>query len=193
MNLGFDLDGVLYRWQIAAYDYLTKECRKSLPDYSTFWINALAILSEKEKNYLLENPILYDKMFPEVGIVAYLTSLSKQGHTLYYITARPTSVEITTELYLERYKFPQVANLIFSKEKDKYARLLEIDIFVEDQYPNAKALKDVCKVILRRQPWNEEYETEFDIIDKIQELDKFLCQRAFIAELKLPILKTEEC
>jgi len=171
--IGIDLDGVLYRWHLAVYSYLKEQGRK-LPEYSEFWAQFDKILPEKEIDFLLELPLLYEKMFPEKGLVEYLWKLSNLGHTIYYITARHKEVETTTELYLERYYFPQVRNLIFSKDKDKYVRLLEIDIFVEDQYKYAEKLRNLCKVILRRQPWNEMYEDEFEFIDKIQDLDKYL-------------------
>jgi uncharacterized HAD superfamily protein len=171
--IAFDIDGVLYPWQKAVYSYLTEQNRK-IPNYSEFWKNADTILTKQELDFLLDLPMLYDKMFPEKGLVEYLQKLSDAGHTIYYITARHPVVEMTTELYLSRYKFPQTRNLIISSEKDKYARLLEIDVFVEDQYKYAEKLKDVCKVVLRKQPWNEQYQEEFACIDTIPELDRYL-------------------
>jgi uncharacterized HAD superfamily protein len=173
MIIAFDIDGVLYKWQKAAYSYL-KEQNRTVPEYAEFWKHADTILSKEELDFLLDLPLLYEKMLPEKGLVEYLQQLSSNGHTIYYITSRHQVIENTTELYLERYNFPQRKNLIISSEKDKYARLLEIDIFVEDQYKYASKLKDVCKVILRRQPWNEQYKKEFDFIDTIPELDRYL-------------------
>jgi FMN phosphatase YigB (HAD superfamily) len=173
MILAFDLDGVLYNWHKAVYSYLTEQ-GKEIPSYNELWERFDKIFTADEICFLLSLPMLYDKMFPEKGLIEYLQSLSEKGHTIYYITSRRKELEITTELYLERFKFPQTRNLIFSADKDKYARLLEIDIFVEDQYKYTEKLKNVCKVIMRRQPWNIQYETEFDYIDVIPELDKYL-------------------
>lgn len=173
MNIAFDLDGVLYNWHRAIYSYLLEQ-GKSIPGYDELWQRFDKIFTNEEICFLLSLPTLYEKMFPEKGLIKYLQSLSSNGHNIYYITSRRKELETTTELYLERHKFPQTRNLIFSADKDKYARLLEIDVFVEDQYKYAEKLKNVCKVIMRRQPWNIQYENEFDYIDIIPELDAYL-------------------
>lgn len=173
MIIAFDLDGVLYNWHRAVYSYLTEQ-GKELPSYEELWKNFDSLFTSDEVCFLLSLPTLYDKMFPEKGLIEYLQKLSDYGHTIYYITSRRNELETTTELYLNRYKFPQIRNLIFSAEKEKYARLLEIDIFIEDQYKYAEKLKNICKTILRRQPWNIQYEGMFDYINTIPELDKYL-------------------
>lgn len=65
-------------------------------------------------------------------------------------------------------------NLVITKEKDKYARLLKIDIFVEDREENARELKNLCLVLLMKQPWNEECREGFTCIDKLSDMKKYL-------------------
>jgi len=173
VNIAFDLDGCLYPWQKAAYSYLLEQGKK-LPSYEETWKHFDELVTDDEACYLVSIPILYDKMSPEKRDIEYLHKLSQAGHSIYYITARHIEVETTTELYLDRYNFPQTRNLIFSNNKSMYARLLEIDVFVEDQYKHASKLKNLCKVVIRRQPWNTQYEKEFDYINSIPELDKYL-------------------
>lgn len=155
MNLGFDLDGVCYPWHSQAYSYL-KLYHGITKTYLEFWREYTKY--EELLKYVVTLPDLYEKGIPSKEVLDTLNKLDSEGHTIYYITTRPEEVTRITENFLARYNFPQDFNLVITKDKDKYARLFKLDLFVDDRIHVVEKLKTLCTVLLMNQPWNEEVE-----------------------------------
>jgi len=174
-NIAFDLDGVLYNWHLAAHTYLRvyKGIKES---FEEFWRNPFELLSVDEIKYIATVPELYEKFIPSKDLLDMLHNLSEE-YTLYYLTNRPISVENLTSRWLKRYGFPQDDNLIFTTDKGKYIRLLEIDLIAEDGGHDGKvaiSLKGLTDVILIRRPWNEKVWNQFITINSVLELPKLI-------------------
>jgi uncharacterized HAD superfamily protein len=156
MNIAFDLDGVLYPWHTAAYNYL-KETRKDITaSFRDLWAYPYANISKEDWDYLASIPLLYSIMIPTKKILEMLSGLDKEGHTIYYITNRHGDLERITRKYLDDYNFPQAFNLIHTEDKGMVVRTLEIDIIVEDKPKNLESLVGLCRTIGIEQVWNED-------------------------------------
>ena len=153
--LGLDLDGVLYQWHLAVYEY-HRMYRGYEDDLSTFWSVHYKSLSEGDWEFLTNVDFFYSSIVPSPDCVNFLNNV-KYRFELYYITSRPLFVKTTTEQYLKRYKFPFRDNLIFTDDKVNTARRVQVDYFIEDLPKNAELLSKVCDVILIAQPYNHEY------------------------------------
>jgi hypothetical protein len=176
MNIGFDLDGVLYRWHEALYRELTlfhglKE------DYHTFWKYDYRTMYDDKCWYnftRLEH--LVSCQFPNKEHVKFLNELAK-NHTIFYLTHRPEEVRFSTKLWLEKSKFPHVENLIFPQlggDKSFEIRQLELDIYCDDRDAIVKSASKLCDAYLVEQPWNEEKRDGLKCIPNIMSLQTLL-------------------
>lgn len=156
MNIAFDLDGVLYPWHEALYNYLNLTKRSWTPTCWEFYREIDKYVSEDEVEYIRTIPTLYSCFLPSNEMLNMLKILNEAGHTIYYITSRPNdSVKTTTQIYIDKYKFPQSQNLIFSMDKTHEIRILEIDVIVEDRPENLEKFSSLCRTIGISQPWND--------------------------------------
>jgi len=155
MNIAFDIDGVLYPWHTAVYNYLLNTKPGFNLSYEELWDPPFTYFNSNGAEYIASLPLLYLNIVPKRAILSMLNTLSDSGHTLYYITYRPDNVHRVTRKYLEDYKFPQYSNLTFDKDKGKMARILEIDVFIEDRPENLEQLSVLCRTIGISHPWNE--------------------------------------
>jgi uncharacterized HAD superfamily protein len=170
-NIGLDLDGVLYNWHIAVYDYfvLNKNYTGTLND---FWTTEYKSLSDDDWNYLTTVDIFYSSQFPTEECKVFLSELQKKFE-IFYITNRPISVRTTTEQFLKKHCFPFQENLLFTDDKETTARRYMLGICVEDQPHNLTKLQTVADVIMIAQPYNIDY------------WDKFPTAHSLISALKL--------
>lgn len=156
MNIGFDLDGVLYPWHEAVTQYLEIYKKNLNVSYKDLWSDPYKYLSEEEWDYLASIPTVYETHVPQQKALDLLNKLDKEGHSIFYITHRWSSdVMRVTERYLSKYNFPQRNNLISTKDKGQAVRSHEIDLFVEDKPETLEELSGLCKVIGISHLWNE--------------------------------------
>lgn len=171
-NLGLDLDGVLYPWVSAVWMYYRMYKKYSGTEYE-FYKNFDKNVPEDQCNYIATLQDLYYKHTPSPKLTSLLNQLSEKFN-LFYITARPLEAERVTHKYFRDFKIPQRDNLIFSPEKDTYARLLRLHYFVEDSVRNAEKLSKICTTFLVRTPYNEDYSGEVPMLNSILDLERIL-------------------
>ena len=182
-NIGFDIDGVLYPWHTAVDTYLKAYC--NIDAGIDLWKNPLKYISPQFADNLCRMEDLCTKFIPDKDMLDVLWKLSEK-HNIYYITSRPDDVKTATEMYFQKYGFPQNYNLTFTKDKSFWVKYYEIDLFVEDRDKFALELKDITNVVLVRQPWNEELWSDFANIRHIGELPKLL--EAYAERKDMPLL-----
>ena len=170
-NIGFDIDGVLYPWHKAVDTYLKAYC--SIDVGLDLWKNPMKYITPQFADNLCKMEDLYTKFMPDKEMLDVLWSLSEK-YGIYYITSRPDEVKTVSEMYFQKYGFPQNYNLTFTKDKPFWVKYYEIDLFVEDRDKFALELKDITNVVIVRQPWNEELWNEFTNIRHIGELPKVI-------------------
>ena len=157
MNIGFDLDGVLYRWHEALYRELAL-FHNLKEDYYTFWRGRYHVIYDDNcwHNFVRWEHLV-SCQFPNPKHVEFLNDLSKNNN-IFYITHRPEEVRFSTKLWLEKSKFPQIENLIFpelASDKSFEIRQLELDIYCDDREGIIKSASKLCDAYLVEQPWNE--------------------------------------
>lgn len=171
-SIGLDVDGVLYPWaeSVCAYYKLYKNY---LGTEYNFYKNFYKYVSDNDLQYIITLQDLYYKHTPSPSLMRLLNRLSEKFN-IFYITARPEEVERVTRKYFRDFNFPQKDNIIFSEDKDVYARLLKLSFFVEDSVKNAEKLNKVCTTFLVRTPHNENYSGEVPMLNSILELERIL-------------------
>jgi uncharacterized HAD superfamily protein len=156
MNIGLDLDGVIYDWHHAVYTYLVTNKKNWSVSEEELWRDPYKYLPESEWSYIALLPTLYYTIIPSEKILQTIRNLDSEKNNIYYITNRYSEdVKRVTEKYLKDYSFPQAGNLIFTDDKSQMARILEIDVFVEDKPKNLESLVGLCRTIGIEQLWNE--------------------------------------
>ncbi len=178
--IGFDLDGVLYNWHMAVYEFLNNTGVET-GTYNEFWTEGHHMFDGTPyKGYrsikwhnLCTNTILFDRPEHFTKSVPFLQELAKNCD-LIYITARVPEVERVTKRTLKKYEFPNPTEVIFASDKTVPVILNNVEIFVEDQVGNALELKTLCKVLIMNQVWNTEIHSEFDVINALQEIENYL-------------------
>ena len=174
MNIGFDLDGVMYDWHQSAYDWCTRSGVTNV-DWETFWLEWLPTQSTIFTNNLTGLQDLYENMIPSPKFFEFIRRVTK-GHNVFYITYRPKEVERVTERFLKKYGYPNSENIIFCKDKVPPVLTNDIELFVEDRHFIANSLAPVCKTLLITKVWNRHAELDPRVIriNSIFEIERFI-------------------
>jgi len=171
--MSLDLDGCFYEWHQAVYRYY--QVNKNYPGtYTEFWSEEYKNITPEGWTFLTNVDIFYSSQFPTKDCINFLNNV-KYRFDLYYITSRPESVKVTTEQYLERYRFPFRDNLIFTDDKVNEVRRLKISYCIDDMPCHIEALSKVSTIIIRAQPWNrdlwDKYPTAHSLMSALQYLE----------------------
>ena len=172
-NIGLDLDGCLYLWHSAVYDYF-RFYKNYTGTWREFWTTKYKTFSDSDWKYITEVDIFYSSQPPTTDCVNFINNI-KDRFEIYYITSRPMLVKTTTEQFLKRYKFPFHENLIFTDDKVNTARLLKLDYAVDDMPKHVEGLAKVTKIIMISQPWNidiqDKYPTSQTLMGTLQYME----------------------
>jgi 5'(3')-deoxyribonucleotidase len=157
--IGLDLDGVLYPWHEAVYNFYV--CFRDYKDtFTQFWSSYYKSFTDSDWNFLINVDVFYSCISPSKSVVEFLSEVSKH-YNIYYISSRPESVQLATDQFLKRYKFPFYENLIFSSDKASYARLYQLKYFVDDLPEQVEELSKVTNTIMYARPYNKEYQKKY--------------------------------
>lgn len=166
VNIGFDIDGVLYPWHKVIYDYFKLENYKGT-EYE-LW-KYLRSASKIYQDNIVKIRHLYAKVSPKNSILSTLNLLAN-NYKIFYITARPEEIYNTTVKYLNDYNFPYSHNLFFTEDKLSIILDYEIRFFLDDSPTNIKTLLGYTNAYLMRQEHNKDHWGEFPQINYIQEV-----------------------
>lgn len=149
MNIGIDLDGVLFDTEAML------KCRADLYDLS---INGKGVINKEEQlcqhrydwTVEQEREFLYTYLIPAIKTAPLkycarevLNELKKQGHKLYIITSRGNVLdeEVTAtkqRFKKEKLKFDDVA--FYASNKVEYCKKFNIDVMIDDYAVNVESL-----------------------------------------------------
>jgi len=174
VQIGFDVDGVLYPWHERVYDYMTRnygfrgtlgQLFVDLNNPRRYDPGFIKQIVEKKEFYRGE---------PYKLVVSFLEELAKD-YELHYITARPLQTSVATKAWFKEHKFPYLENVVVV-EDSKSKEILErrIAYYIEDRVKHALELKDLTNIILVRKPWNEKIQDQFPCMNSILELGNYL-------------------
>jgi len=146
MRVGIDVDGCLANFNSGFIRRVIEVTGRNLfPDNyePTTWDYPTAVgYTEDEVNKVWENiqadPLFWLRLPVYQGTCGFLMNLARQHHDVYFITARPgIEAKMQTELWLEVAGYESATVLITSK-KGLAARTLDLDIYLDDRWENAK-------------------------------------------------------
>ncbi|MFV9510941.1 5' nucleotidase, NT5C type [Tepidibacillus sp. LV47] len=140
MRIGVDIDGTIKQTQKAAIQLYNEELNMDVKEeeVTTFYLDEPFGLSYEEGRKLwrkLEAKI-YTIGIPLEGAPEALQQLKKEGHEIFFITARPNvkRIRAITEAWLQKHGFPFDGTNLYMNihDKGKIAKDLRIDLFFED-------------------------------------------------------------
>ena len=177
MNLGFDLDGVLYPWHEGVWKQLTVDGYIT-SSFEEYWDKEWKIMREKQSTLfmnMVNEPLMYSSQAPYFGVRSLLECLKLDGHKIWYVTQRPRHLDFITRQWIRRWRLPFEDNVI-RVEGSKRQVIIEneIDLFVDDAIRHAEDLKDFTKVILVKRPYNKEIQENFDSVDSVLQVGKYI-------------------
>ncbi len=140
MRLGIDIDGTIKYTHRAAIKIYNEELNMNVKEneVTTYFLDEPFGLTSEEgrKMWRRLEAKIYTIGVPLEHSSESLQQLDKEGHEIFYITARPGFKRIreVTEDWLKKHKFPLNKNNLFmsSQNKSKVALANEIELFFED-------------------------------------------------------------
>ncbi len=177
MNIGLDLDGVLHPWNEGVWKRLTHEGFIT-SSFDEYWDKEWKVMRDEKPTLfmnMVNDPLMYSSQAPYFGVRSFLTTLKNAGHKIWYVTQRPVHLKYTTESWLRHWRFPFQKNLIVTENSKKMAVITnEIDLFVDDAARHVIELDNFTKVILVRKPWNKDVQKNFDTVNSVLEIGKYI-------------------
>jgi uncharacterized protein len=171
MRLGFDIDDTLISLREHAFHIYNRKLKQDLPIDVFHTIKTLEIhepfgLSKQEGNQLwidsMEEIYFSDcPAYPDA--VEVLQELHKQGHEIYYITARPAKHCEQTKNWVEKAGFPVEEGRFFCgmKDEDKIHTIKELNLdYYFDDKPNVleTLTSESVQLYVRDQSYNQHLE-----------------------------------
>lgn len=167
-TLGFDLDGVIYPWHDAVYNYVTTHMGVT-ETFENFWTEFDANYTDIWRQNILDTLHLYANIVPKPRHLLLLHELSKR-YRIIYITARDEiKLGWVTHNYLKRYNYPNYEEVYFSKFKRPIIIEQEVDFFVEDKKSHVQELIGFTDLILMKTIYNKDI---WDVVSTIRSLDE---------------------
>ncbi|TWT24857.1 HAD family acid phosphatase [Planomicrobium sp. CPCC 101110] len=145
MKFGFDIDDTLIGLREYAFNLYQKKLGQSVPMDVFHALDRVEIheafgLTDQEgaemwKQSLEE--IYYTECPPYPGAIDFLQQLEKEGHEIYYITARSAKHGENTKKWMKRQGFPVRDDRFFcgmkDAEKAEIIKKLQLDYYVDDK------------------------------------------------------------
>ncbi|GGA35735.1 5' nucleotidase, NT5C type [Psychrobacillus lasiicapitis] len=168
MRFGFDIDDTLINLREHAFHVYNKKLNQNIALEIFHALNKVEIHEpfgmtaeegSKMWNSSLEE-IYYTNCPPYLGAVELLQQLTKEGHEIFYITARPPEHRERTKKWLEEQGFP-VKNENFycgmkDQEKVNIIKKLQLDYYFDDKPDVLNTLANCeTKVFVKTQSYNE--------------------------------------
>ncbi|WP_085993589.1 5' nucleotidase, NT5C type [Oceanobacillus senegalensis] len=169
MKIGFDIDDTLINLREHAFHIYNKKLNKNL-DLSIFRnIKRVEIhepfgLNDEEGNKMWKSSleeIYYSDCPPFNGAVETLNKLDKEGHEIFYITARPKEHGKRSMDWLKKQGFPvQEERFYYGMQDDEKVHIiqdLDLDYYIDDKPAILETLKNGrTTLLIKDQPYNKD-------------------------------------
>jgi uncharacterized protein len=167
MKFGFDIDDTLINLREHAFTIYNKRLNKNIPSEVFHELQRVEIhepfgLSDEEGNKMWKTSleeVYYTDCPPFPNAVETLQELDKNGHEIYYITARPKEHGERTKEWMKERGFPVRDDRFFygmqDHEKVQIIKELKLDYYFDDKAEVLDTLsQDSLKVYVRDQSYN---------------------------------------
>ncbi|MHA6252637.1 5' nucleotidase, NT5C type [Oceanobacillus sp. CAU 1775] len=169
MNFGFDIDDTLINLREHAFQIYKQKLKQDLSLDVFHALNRVEIhepfgLTNEEGKEMWDSSleqIYYTNCPAYPGALEVLNELEKQGHSIYYITARPKEHGIRSREWLKEQGFPVEDTQFFygmkDHEKVDIIADLNLDYYVDDKATILESLVDLdMTLILKDQSYNQD-------------------------------------
>lgn len=171
MRIGLDIDGVIRPWHISMYRYF-QSLRGYEGDERQFW-DYFRELPKDTQHYFVSIPLMYLDTMPTQDVLTYVPKIAELAE-IYYITACPEELWWATGKFFSMYNLPFKENIIFSKDKANYVRLLGLEYFLDDLAHNLESLQGLTKTYLFKASHNWRDRDKFPLINNMKEFYEIL-------------------
>ncbi len=166
MRIGLDIDGVIRPWHTSMYRYF-QTIRGYEGNEREFW-DYFGELDKEVQRYFVSIPMMYLDTVPTQDVLTFVPKLAEIAE-IYYITACPLELKWATLKFFNLYELPFKENIIFSKDKANYVRLLQLEYFLDDLAPNLETLKGLTKTYLFKAHHNWRDRDKFPLVNNMKE------------------------
>lgn len=177
--IGFDIDGVLTTsdirpWEDELITYFNLE-RRPDPEIGDMMGRYELTREQMQEFFHTRSHYVFPKLMMRNGASTLLQELKSLGFTIILITARTDSPE--TPRWLERHQIPYD---VLIHEHDKLEPCVKhgLQLFVEDNYENARSILTAMPVLLMDTPYNR-----LDAVPNVHRIHHFTDVRDFIFNL----------
>lgn len=183
LKLGVDIDGTIKYTQRAAVQIFNKELKRDvrIEDVHTFHLDEAYGLNKKEGRRLWRKlePKIYSLGVPRENAAEVLSRLHSEGHSVYFITARPGMPHLRkiTEAWLQKHAFPFNGKNLYMNSRDKasVAQKLDIDLFFEDAPDHLDRLLEASvPTIIIDAVYNQDYDASVPRITDWQQVPEIV-------------------
>ena len=161
LTIGLDIDGVIVDFAAVMLPLLSEACHRTvtIEDIYTYDITECLNISDESAEYIWQQTLGTDLLIdapPVAGAVEGLMALD--GHEIWIITGRPSTLRNLTEAWLSRRNI-RYDRIIFDRIINKMMVGPEFDVFVEDFLKGARVIAEAgVFTLLFNQPWNQSLE-----------------------------------
>jgi len=166
MNIGIDIDGVVYPWHDSIYRYF-KEEKRFTGTAREFWKYFMSLPVDVQM-YYVSIPIHYLDASPTDDVLTYLPLIAELG-TVYYVTNRTPDLMPVTRKFFNNFSLPFKENVIFTDTKANYIRLLNIEMYLDDRGKNVDEVVGLTDAYLFKAVHNWEYRDKYKLINSMKE------------------------
>ena len=158
LTIGLDIDGVIVDYVAVMLPLLSEVCRRPVTaqDICNYDITKCLNIDDESAEYVWQQTLGTDLLMnapPIEGAITGLTSLN--GHEIWIVTGRPSTLQGLTESWLARRNI-RYDRIIFDRVMNKMMVGPEFDVFVEDFLEEARIIAEAgIFTILFNQPWNQ--------------------------------------
>lgn len=181
VNVGIDIDGVIYPWHYSVYRYHV-ENKGYGGNIVEFWRDYFPKLGSDYQRYIVNLDILYDDTTPKPDILNTLPLIAEK-FGIYYITHRPYHTKRMTEKFFNNYNLPFKENLIFTPDKPAIIRRYNIRYFVDDQGKNLDEVAGITEGYLFPASHNVSYRDKYNCVTTLREFYNIINQKNLVKEL----------
>lgn len=169
MRFGFDIDDTLIQLRQHAFHLYNEELGQNLEQHVFDAITRIEIhepfgLTNEEGQAMwkrMNEKVYFTNCPPYDEAKELLWQLRREGHDIFYVTARPIDSCLRTRQWMIDQGFPVDDNHFFcgmaDEEKLAIIAELDLDVYVDDKPKILHSLKELrTKVVLRDQPYNRD-------------------------------------
>ena len=173
MKFGFDIDDTLINLREHAFQIYKKRLKQDLSLDAFHALDRVEIhepfglTDEQGKEMWVRSleEIYYTDCPTFPGALEVLMELDKNGHEIYYITARPKEHGRRTREWMKENGFPVRDDRFYygmeDNEKTHIIKDLQLDYYVDDKPAVLNTLKEIpVKLIVKDQSYNQDIEVE---------------------------------